>query len=257
MLVVFGRPFPRFTREMLDYLESLALGGCGRSLPGSVAAALRVMEVAGSVPVGRRISEDPVWLSAVRSLERECQQGGVPPSRANLCTVAVLVALELYVLSERPLFQRAFAWVKLVKVWACLRTDDVFGIDPARMRLTSQALVLVLRRTKTTGPGKKVQEVRCFVHRLACLSGGDWLAEGFRLWQLPDFCFPRGLLPSPAFGGPAGGGEADGHLLGRGRVQPGALRRAAGACSGAVGGVRGDGRQASAGRAGEALDWAQ
>ena len=70
-------------------------------------------------------------------------------------------------------------------VWTALRADDVNGIDYARLLLTSNCLRMVLIRSKTTGPGKRVLEAPLFIHRLACLSGMDWLKIGYDIWKMP------------------------------------------------------------------------
>ena len=52
--------------------------------------------------------------------------------------LVVAGAFELVVVdSSMPLFMRAFAWVKLVKLWAGLRTDDVQGIRPQHLEVRS------------------------------------------------------------------------------------------------------------------------
>ena len=191
-MVSSGLPFPRGAEEMLDYLASLTEGGCGPSVPVSVASALRLLETAGGVPPGQRLSEDPVWRAAVEAAVEQAQHSAPPPRKAPTLPIAMVISFELYVVNESyPRYQRGYAWVKLVKLWACLRTNDVFGLDPARMSLGAEALTLVLTQSKTTGPGKKHREVKCYVHRLASISGKDWLLSGFRIWQSKDYGFER------------------------------------------------------------------
>eukprot|EP00969_Alexandrium_andersonii_P209704 9263291-Alexandrium_andersonii.AAC.1 len=66
--------------------------------------------------------------------------------------------MELLVMDEAaPQFVRAFAWVKFVKVWAALRSDDLQGLLPAELRLLPSGLEGMLGRTKTCGPGRRVR----------------------------------------------------------------------------------------------------
>ena len=88
-------------------------------------------------------------------------------------------------------FKRAYAWLKLVKLYASLRLHDACNIDPTRMRLTDAALTVVLTSTKTTGPEKRHKEVRAFIHRSASLAGCAWLEVGYNLWRSEPLNFKR------------------------------------------------------------------
>ena len=103
--------------------------------------------------------------------------------QAPMYTVATVVALECYVTSEAPPYARALAWVALLMVYCSMRADDVQGIRPETMQLTSGGFRAKLGRTKTTGPDHRIKEVQIFVLRTAGLSGNDWLKAGFKLWD--------------------------------------------------------------------------
>eukprot|EP00969_Alexandrium_andersonii_P185754 8207930-Alexandrium_andersonii.AAC.1 len=50
--------------------------------------------------------------------------------------VAVLAALGRFTMNEdRPADLRGVAWLRLVKVWGCLRYDDHTWLSPARVSL--------------------------------------------------------------------------------------------------------------------------
>ena len=85
--------------------------------------------------------------------------------------------------SDRPKFMRALAWVRLVKAWACMRADDFQGVDPLRIDVDKSGLRLTIRRSKTTGPGKKHKIVWGYVARSASLTGNNWLDVGAELWK--------------------------------------------------------------------------
>eukprot|EP00973_Karenia_brevis_P093199 12416165-Karenia_brevis.AAC.1 len=70
----------------------------------------------------------------------------------------MILALELGVSDlTAPTFLRAIMWMKLLRIWAGLRSDDVQGIMPNLMRLLDSGLVVQLDRTKTSGPGRKIR----------------------------------------------------------------------------------------------------
>ena len=105
----------------------------------------------------------------------------------------LIVALEnAVVLEELPHFVRAFAWVKLLKYWGSLRSDDVQWVKPSEMRLTSRGLIVKLARTKTSGPGKKVKVMEAIVSQSAWVSQPAWLKAGYALWL--RFEAPRDYL---------------------------------------------------------------
>ena len=81
--------------------------------------------------------------------------------KANLFLVMLIVSLELFITSTRiecSRYMKALAWVKLVKTWAALRYDDTKGMDMASLHLTHRGLEACLTRTKTTGPGKRIEK---------------------------------------------------------------------------------------------------
>eukprot|EP00971_Amphidinium_carterae_P097326 1925726-Amphidinium_carterae.1 len=69
--------------------------------------------------------------------------------------VVQVVAMELLVIaSAEPVYVRAFAWYKLVQVWAGLRYSDLTGAPFKHLVLDDSGLEGRLDITKTTGPGK-------------------------------------------------------------------------------------------------------
>ena len=117
--------------------------------------------------------------------------------QAPMYTVATVVALECYVTSEAPQYARVLAWVALLMVYCSMRADDVQGVRPETMQLTSAGFRAKLGRTKTTGPDRRSKEVQIFVHRTAGLSGNDWLKVGFELWgkcPLPVLILDEGMV---------------------------------------------------------------
>eukprot|EP00971_Amphidinium_carterae_P228331 4528924-Amphidinium_carterae.2 len=102
----------------------------------------------------------------------------VHSDKAPNLTLAVIIALEFYVVSHKPAFERAFAWLRLVKLWACLRYDDTLAIDPWK--------------TNTTGPGRHVDRDATLTRGLTGLKQDLW--QSFA--SARDYFIPR---PSELF----------------------------------------------------------
>ena len=102
--------------------------------------------------------------------------------------IMVAGSLELVVLDPQVLvFLRAFALVKLVKLWAGLRSDDVQGILPKAMGLDRKGLTGTINRTKTTGPGKRVRWLPFSVDKGAFFLVEGWLEAGWSLFRGAPF----------------------------------------------------------------------
>ena len=85
--------------------------------------------------------------------------------------------------TDLPTYHRAYAWVKLVCFWAALRGDDVTWLMAGTLLyIEGFGLQGELRRTKSTGPGKKrlcrpvtISEEAFFVER-------EWCRVGLAPW---------------------------------------------------------------------------
>ena len=179
-----GLLWPSSAMDLVRYLETRAEEPCGRTVPGTIQRSLVFVEAAGEVALGERIATHPAVLnlleelstslgSAVRSKRRACQ---VPVSMAihwenTVCDVAV------------EIFVRGYAWFKLVKLWTGMRWSDTTGMPPANLRLDSRGLLGQLDRTKTSGAGKKVEQLFVYVSFEAFVVQRDWLEIGFVLWK--------------------------------------------------------------------------
>ena len=184
MLSVVGAPFPRDAADMLEYLLFLVQEEAPKGRVMDSAAALAVLEDAGQVAKDMRISCTGAWVQGMKSRIAELEQNRTMVKRAPPLTVAMLISLEISVISvDLPDYYRAMSWVVLLCTWGCLRLSDLEGLDPGRMALGSRGLRGVLLKTKTTGPGKQVKETPVFVSRKISISGHDWLRCGFNLWQ--------------------------------------------------------------------------
>lgn len=184
---VLNIAFPGRPEHMIDYMEEMARGDMGRSVPGSVAATLSFLEKAGGVEPARRISQDHLWLATVSSLSSELRKENNLVRKAPQPLVIVIIALELAMISELPVYAKFVAWVILIKIWAVFRTGDLIYICPRRLSLTRRCLRGVVTQTKTSGPEKKIGELPFWLSRNIGLTGVDWLQLGFDIWRTDHF----------------------------------------------------------------------
>ena len=153
MIMFAGDPFPRDVSYMLEYLLFLVQEEAPRGRLMDAAAALAVLEEAGQVPSGMRISSMGAWTPGVKPRIAELEQGKTKTKRAPPPSVAMIISLEITVMSLHfPESFRAMAWVILLCTWACLRLSDLEGLDPNRLTLGTRGLRGVLVRTKATAP---------------------------------------------------------------------------------------------------------
>ena len=190
-----GRCFPTSVRDPIDYVQHRVDDGCGKTIPESVHLALGLIEQVGKVPEHDRISSDELWKSHVKSWTAELCEEAPPRRPAEMYTVVMLIALEIFVMDDSlRLFDRALAWVVLCMVWGAMRCDDVQAVIPSRMVFSNYGLRLVLGKSKTSGPDKRQKEVSVHIHRSISLTGHDWLREGFDIWDSEPFSFRRDFL---------------------------------------------------------------
>ena len=113
--------------------------------------------------------------------------------------IAAVVSLELLVTSEdAELYVRGFAFYKLLKFWSACRANDLSGLNPSTLRLTSLGLQGVLDRTKVSGPGKQIRYLPVFVSCHDFIAVPNWLSVGWEIWNREGMCFERDyFLPLP------------------------------------------------------------
>ncbi len=189
--LTFDESWPSSASRIIDYLEERAQEGCGHTVPGSVLAALQLMESIGGVEKERRLGGSPLLGNVVRSLTRQLGTDAVPKRTAPMYTVAMVLAAEVLVVDEDlGVVTRILAFIFLIMIWAALRTDDVLWVDRSRLILSEIGLRGVLIRSKTSGAGRRVRELPFFVVRTASLSGHDWLGVGMDLYLRVSEFFP-------------------------------------------------------------------
>ena len=203
---VFGVGWPVVPAHFAGYLEARASEPCGRTIPLSVFKTLVFMEHAAEVPRDRQVGQSLAVRNALEEVTMQLEAGGDNRRRqARLIPVSLIIAMERAVMNtDLETYIRGFAWYKLAKVWTCMRFHDTTGLDFGSARMDSSCWSADLRRTKTSGPGKKVAVLKVFITKEAFVEERRWLETGWFLWeQMAEETFTSQrdfFLPAPQVG---------------------------------------------------------
>ncbi|CAE8608117.1 unnamed protein product [Polarella glacialis] len=197
LVATFGLMWPASSGQVVDYLVDRAAEPCGKTVPAAAVAALRFFERVGEVE--DPIADSVLLLSTVSRLEVQLATNAAPAKKAPLYFLSMMVSMELIVAcGDFPLYYRAFAWYKLVKVWASLRSDDCLGLRPCLLKAVAGGVQFLLERTKTSGPGRRVRWLTGHVSSKVSITENGWLEIGLEIWQGKGFAFDRDhFLPEP------------------------------------------------------------
>ena len=193
--------WPRHIGQLLDYIADVELGSCSKSFVMSIGTAVSFFEDIAGRAEADKLSSLRLWKANLSDLEQRLQSrpGGTQTRKAPQFSISIIISLELFVVSLRPVFQRFWAFCKLLKVWLTLRFDDLQGLSSKRLVWGKYCMAGFLGKTKTTGPGKKVLEIPVFLNRQAILSGYDWILEGKKILESQAFSFERDYFaPMPS-----------------------------------------------------------
>ena len=165
-----------------EYLFSRFDEPCGPSVPGLICKAVHWFEKIAGLD-GRESVTDSRAVSQIRDyIVEQLSKDSPPPRRAPRYPAVMIEALERTVLKvDAVLGLRIIAWVKLVKIWGSLRFDDVQKIHPESLAMLGGRMTTTLRVTKTSGPGKRVQELPVCISEYAYIWDATWLRTGFDL----------------------------------------------------------------------------
>ena len=120
------------------------------------------------------------------------------PRQAPRFPTILLAAMEDMVLSaDTPLFMRVLSWWLLVQSWGTLRFDDHRGLLPRDFKVSETGLLAKLRRSKVSGPDKRLNFRVVVIHSSAYVQYNNWLSVGWELLR-KDAPHERDyLLPAP------------------------------------------------------------
>ena len=113
--------------DIVDYMNGRAEEPCGRTVPWDILKACLVVDELGEFYP--KASKDPLVMACADSLTLTLSQSSIPRKQAQDYATMMVIGLELAVLdTEREIFWRFYAGVKLVQVVTALRWDDTRGI---------------------------------------------------------------------------------------------------------------------------------
>ena len=179
-----GVKWPTEPSQLVNYLFFLADAPCARTVPLSFLSSLRWFEARAGFPVGSRFCENQLVLRNVEHVTSLLDTEGFLTRKAVRFSMAMVISLELMVedTTENKVV-RLGAWCRLLKVYGVMRSDDLQRIRPEDFELREAGVVGVLRRTKTTGPGKRVRVLPLLIPREAWLAVDSWARTGYKIWK--------------------------------------------------------------------------
>ena len=177
-----GRGVPSIPTELVDYLYAREEEGLGPSVPLAISKAVAWFENLAGIESDQRSMNNSLTNLVVQELMKKLEEGAPPTKRAPRVLSAFIPALEEMVMDEEaPEMLRVAAWIKLLKVWASLRFDDVVHLKLSTFRWYDGQLSATLLRTKSTGAGKRVRHLPMFVGRHCWTKKFGWLETGYNL----------------------------------------------------------------------------
>mmetsp|Transcript_25222 Transcript_25222/g.40376 ORF Transcript_25222/g.40376 Transcript_25222/m.40376 type:complete len:674 (+) Transcript_25222:59-2080(+) len=185
MWSVFHVTFPVIPIQLMDYLAERGEEPCGHTVPTAILSMIGFLETVGGIPSAKCLATHPTVKAMADDLRLELLANSPRPvTKASCLAVAFLLAWESKVADESEVFYvRILAWVKLVRVWAALRSSDLLGISPRDIVMKNGNLRGMITQSKTTGKGKKVGVLFFHVSGNAWLRNSEWLSQGWILFQ--------------------------------------------------------------------------
>ena len=143
-----------------EYLFTRFDEPCGPSIPGFICKAINWFEKLAGFEPADRVGDCRAVIQVRDYMTEQLMKEGPPIRRAPRYPAICIDVFESVVLDDQQLLgTRILAWTRLIKIWGALRYDDMQKIRPAELHLTQGRLTTTLRVTKTSGPGKRVQEL--------------------------------------------------------------------------------------------------
>ena len=185
-----GQKMPRHhAHQLVDYLYAREEEGMGPSLPLAIWKGVSWFEKVAQIPEGERLSDDEFLGMVIKELLQKLEGKAPLVKRAPRMLSAFMGPMEDVVMDEDQHWAvRMAAWAKLVKVWASLRFDDLANLRMKEVNVYDGQLSGVMRRTKTTGAGKRVRELPIHVSADAWVKYPEWFTVG---WDVVKHVRPR------------------------------------------------------------------
>ena len=164
----------------VDYLFVREEEGMGASIPSAVSRSVAWFQQMAGVPEGHRLESNQAVDLVVKVLVKKLETKAQPIKRApRWMTMMIGPMEEMVVWREQPKGRRIAAWMKLVKMWAALRFSDAANMQVKTPKYYDGKMTADLHKAKTTGAGKRVQELPGRTRILSRRSGWrlDWTSS--------------------------------------------------------------------------------
>ncbi|CAE8603335.1 unnamed protein product [Polarella glacialis] len=196
-----GRSLPMESADMVDYILHRSDGPCGPSIPLLIVGATSWIEKIAQVTQDRCWENDQAVGNASPKATERLSRDAPMIRRATRFYTLIMVLMENYVVNvDVQPYLRGISWLKLVKMWGCLRYDFQLHMAPHEIRFSEGRLTVILMRTKTSGASRRVRELPVRFSQRAHLFIPGWLKTGFDLWkEIADFKRDYFLLRSSAY----------------------------------------------------------
>ena len=217
MFLSVGVPFLCTGALLRDFVLDRGAEPGGPTVPGNVLSTVSFCAELGGVPEGQRLSRSPAFRRSGHGLQLDLAANApTVQKKAPRHLAVVTAAWEVLVLDpQRTWYVRVLAWVKLLRVWGCLRPSDMASISVSSLELRDGALSGRIEASKTTGTGESERVAYFSVSTSAGLLEPDWLVRGLRRCCESDQ--DRSLLLPPPTKDEDGASDAESTFL-RGAV---------------------------------------
>ena len=177
-----GKNYAVAASQLVDYLYAREEEGMGCSIPMAIMKSVSWFEKVACTPEDESLVSHSLCQMVVADLTRKLEDKAPPVRRAPRMMSIFIPALEVVVMERRhDDMTRVAAWLKLFKLWASLRFDDLANVRRALIRDYDGKIGGVLKKTKTTGAGKRVRELPIYISEHAYVVEKDWLDTGLRI----------------------------------------------------------------------------
>jgi hypothetical protein len=202
LLKTVNRSWPNSAQDFVNFLHVMADEPCAPTVPESFMMAARFIEKKSGLPEVEKFCDSPL-VKAVLLRTNELLKGPTGPTkRAPRFPAVVIEALEGLVMDPSAgKYHRGVAWLRLVKTWASMRFSCHYYLSPARLTMFEGELFGTLKKTKTTGPSRRIKELPIHISKSAFVRFGSWLQVGFELWQTLAPFERDYFLPKPTVDG--------------------------------------------------------
>ena len=133
--------WPRSADDLVGYMADIMQDRPTKTFPRHFAGAVAWFESRSGFPPEQKFAADDLFTRTVEAFQVDAEILGEEVERAPRLLVSVIIALEVAVAmdAQMPAGLRVVAWMRLIKVFGVLRSDDVRRLRPRIATLGRQA----------------------------------------------------------------------------------------------------------------------